>query len=216
MKVRYLLYFIFGIYDLNVNSQIIAPDLEGQYEGTYSSSSFETFPYPHWQNDTGTLIVQVQALSDTAFKLQWNNVDRNCILHSDSSFFTDNPYSCCVSNNRFFDSIRISFSDGSGSAFGGGLTFDGIKILTGISENEGEGLFSVSPNPFHTETKIESKKDFISAELQIFNAMGVKVNQQKLNKQTTMVNRESLTNGIYFFQIINGTGELNTTRVVIE
>jgi len=46
--------------------------------------------------------------------------------------------------------------------------------------------------------------------------MGVKVNQQKLNKQTTMVNRESLTNGIYFFQIINGTGELNTTRVVIE
>ncbi len=79
-----------------------------------------------------------------------------------------------------------------------------------------KGAIKVFPNPFHLTTTLELKKDFESAELKIYNVFGEQVRGQIITAQTTTINRDGLTDGIYFFQVISSDGKLETGRLMIE
>jgi hypothetical protein len=90
------------------------------------------------------------------------------------------------------------------------------NIISTINSNVVELYATLSPNPFHFSTLLTLSKDFINAEFKIYNTFGEQVRQQKIISQTTTINRDGLSDGIYLFQMINNKGNLTTGKFVIE
>jgi hypothetical protein len=90
------------------------------------------------------------------------------------------------------------------------------EIQTSVNSFSLIEMTSFFPNPFHITSAIELKNDFINSELKIFNALGEQVKQQKLISKTTIINRDKLANGIYFYQIQNNKGILAKGKLMIE
>ena len=90
------------------------------------------------------------------------------------------------------------------------------NIISTINSNDVELSVTLSPNPFHFSTLLTLSKAFKNAEFKIYNTFGEQVRQQKIISQTTTINRDGLSGGIYLFQVINSKGNLTTGKFVIE
>jgi hypothetical protein len=90
------------------------------------------------------------------------------------------------------------------------------NIISTINRNHIEFSVTLSPNPFHFSTLLTLSKAFKNVEFKIYNTFGELVRQQKITSQSTTINRDGLSNGIYLFQVINSKGNLTTGKFVIE
>jgi hypothetical protein len=90
------------------------------------------------------------------------------------------------------------------------------NIISAINSNHIELSVTLSPNPFHFSTLLTLSKEFKNAEFKIYNTFGELVKQQKITSQTTTINRDGLSDGIYLFQVIYSKGILTTGKFVIE
>ncbi|MFI5219371.1 MAG: T9SS type A sorting domain-containing protein [Bacteroidia bacterium] len=88
--------------------------------------------------------------------------------------------------------------------------------LTQINEVRNVSTFSITPNPFHTSTKIQTSKEFANSELILFNTLGKIVKQQTIYNGTATIHRDRLAAGIYFFQIKNDTGQTAAGKIIVE
>ena len=86
---------------------------------------------------------------------------------------------------------------------------DALKNIS--SENN-----SISPNPFHSTALLEIISDFNNPELKIFNAFGEQVKRQKIISRLTIINRDKLVDGIYFYQVITDKEILSSGTLMIE
>jgi hypothetical protein len=75
---------------------------------------------------------------------------------------------------------------------------------------------NIFPNPIHSSATLQLKKDFINGDLKIYNSFGEQVRQHKIISETTIINRNGLVDGIYFYQVTNGNGIVTTGRLMIE
>lgn len=76
-----------------------------------------------------------------------------------------------------------------------------LSPCTNIEESH-KTVFSIYPNPAD-EFLVISSESGIKKELKIFDAMGKEVLNQKINKPSSVINIQSLQNGIYFIGINN-------------
>lgn len=94
-----------------------------------------------------------------------------------------------------------------------------IKVINSVEapfENRVEVL--VYPNPFYTQTVIEvkfSELDQAPLDLIIYNSLGQVVHQQKSEQQRFVVQRNGLTDGVYFYTIRQGALHLSTGQIVV-
>jgi outer membrane protein assembly factor BamB len=91
-----------------------------------------------------------------------------------------------------------------------------INSATAINEypqNTGTSLF---PNPFHMEAILSLANDFAGAELKIYNVMGEEIRRQKTERQTFVISRNELAEGIYFYRVCADKGFVSTGKFVIE
>lgn len=86
---------------------------------------------------------------------------------------------------------------------------------TGINKMEKINDVLVYPNPSNGMFNVEVE-DFINTSIVIFNSLGEKITEEKLNSNSTSINISSCSKGIYFYQLKNANGIVKSGRVVVE
>lgn len=75
--------------------------------------------------------------------------------------------------------------------------------------------FEVYPNPSSTFIFVESKMMIVSSELQITDLAGKEIKRMKMNSNKMQVDIRSLSNGIYFLNVLTENGKL-AKKIVVQ
>lgn len=148
--------------------------------------------------------------------IQWHlfiddvQVDQTPVFNSADSFWTTHTYNFIPTMTSHKIGVRLALVTGiSGS---GGI--DNFRSTSSaIAESylyDFTGL--VFPNPFSNQL-IVSHSDNGQATLSLYNFLGQQFLQQALVNSTT-INTEQLSNGIYFYELRNNKGVIKTGKVV--
>lgn len=94
-----------------------------------------------------------------------------------------------------------------------------IKVINNVEEPFKDRVeVLVYPNPFDAQTTVEVKLnglDQAPLDLTIYNSLGQVVHQQQSEQQRFVVQRNGLTNGVYFYTIRQGALSLSTGQIVV-
>jgi hypothetical protein len=90
-------------------------------------------------------------------------------------------------------------------------------LTTSISElTFSERRINVVPNPFSTQTVLQTDNPFNNATLTIFNCYVQVVKQIKnISGQAFSLYRDNLTNGMYFIQLTQDNSQIITRKLII-
>jgi hypothetical protein len=110
---------------------------------------------------------------------------------------------------RFVQDSQVLYTD----SFFTSLCYD---FVASVNENIEESHEKFSPNPFHLATTLELNGKLENVVLIVYDSFGQQVKRQKINSQSTTINRDRLNAGIYFYQITNDKGLLKSGKLVIE
>lgn len=111
------------------------------------------------------------------------------------------------------DQIECMFGD-SGGVYPGGPCINCPP--SGIEEVNYKKEVSISPNPFHKSATLQTSNEFANSELIILNILGEKVRQQDIYGRTTVINRDELFAGIYFYRLTNNKGYTVSGKFIID
>jgi len=148
----------------------------------------------HQWNDSTYIIEGIGSLQGLIEPIGWNySVD-----------FTDR-YLICVKDNS-----NTIFTSGYNSAW------DCNLIYVGLNEINSDNNFNCYPNPFTTESTIQTDKGFKNATLTVYNSFGQQVKQfDNISGQTITLHRDNLTSGMYFFRFLQDDKVLGTGKLII-
>jgi hypothetical protein len=86
----------------------------------------------------------------------------------------------------------------------------------GILETTNNNSFSVYPNPFSTQTTLQTDKIFRDATLTVYNSYGQQVKQiLNISGQTITLHRDKLPSGLYFIRLTQDNKTFTTDKLVI-
>lgn len=96
-------------------------------------------------------------------------------------------------------------------------TTTNCELITSIENvTASKILTTIFPNPFNSTATLELKNDFENAELKIYTALGNQVRQQEIISQITIIDRNKLANGIYFYQVTTDNGIVATGKLTLH
>ena len=149
--------------------------------------------------DWGTIASWNWNFGDSASSSNTSNLQNPC--HSYSSL------------GEFTISLEVKSDSGCQSKLiaGQGAIVDSCVGILNISENK---TIYISPNPIHTSAILITNG--IKSKFKIYNSFGTLVHEERINDQITTINRNSLANGVYFFQLIDNNGQSTNGKLVIE
>jgi len=93
------------------------------------------------------------------------------------------------------------------------------SITTGIPDSEiGFKSVNVFPNPFNTNftLKISSEVMIENTVMEIYDVCGKKVKKVYITNNETVIERDDLKNGIYFYQVINNNSTIFKGKLVVQ
>jgi len=91
------------------------------------------------------------------------------------------------------------------------------ELITGVRNIFSNEIASmIFPNPFHSSATLELNNDFSHVYLIIYNALGEQVRRQKIISRTTIIHRNELQDGIYFYQVTNDKGQIASGKFIVE
>jgi len=127
------------------------------------------------------------------------------LLESTAGYILDGPR---INLNCFSEDNQTLYPD---------TSFPCIIINAVKPFSPGNILASISPNPFHSSSLLQVSPGFEKAQMKIFNSLGLPVREETiLNQRTFTLYRNELSNGIYFLQLINDSGEMITGKLIVE
>jgi hypothetical protein len=86
-----------------------------------------------------------------------------------------------------------------------------------VNENESNKYFSISPNPFSQSTQITLNQNYHSIALAVYDIQGKQVAQQQYKDcDKIQLNRNQLSNGLYFLKLTLDDKEVETGKVIIS
>ena len=108
------------------------------------------------------------------------------------------------------DSSGTLFSSGYNSVMGCNVIYEGLNEIN--SENK----INCYPNPFSTQTTLQTDKFFKEATISVYNSFGQIVKQIKnISGQTITLQRDNLPSGLYFLQLTQDNKIFATDKLVI-
>lgn len=85
-----------------------------------------------------------------------------------------------------------------------------------ITQNKVQTDLHISPNPFSTQTLLQTAFVFSNAKLTIYNSFGQAVKQiNNINGQTVSIMRENLPTGLYFIRLEQDNKTITTEKITI-
>lgn len=162
-------------------------------------------------NDTVTIILEdsVQC-SDGYHRQLWLSSSAIWIEGVGSVSYLLNPCNVlCLSGN---DVLQCMSGD-SGFSYPYGSTSCFVSISENMNFSDGILLY---PNPFHTTTTLEFKRGFNNCKLNIYNSFGKQIRRQNIISRVTIINRDGLEDGSYFYQLISDNGQITRGKFIVE
>jgi len=89
-------------------------------------------------------------------------------------------------------------------------------ILFGIESITGNAIINCYPNPFNVQTIFEVNMEFMNSVLKVYNLLGKELKTQTIISPKTVFNRDDLSAGIYFYEIVNRSGNMVTGKFIIQ
>jgi len=97
------------------------------------------------------------------------------------------------------------------------ISFTSGACIGGVNENNLPSSFSICPNPFYSETTIQTNKIIKDATLTVYNSIGQQVKQiRNISGQTFTLHRDNLQSGLYFLQLTQENKIIATEKLVIS
>jgi dienelactone hydrolase len=92
-----------------------------------------------------------------------------------------------------------------------------IGCFTGITNtNFYKYLFGVFPNPFSTQTTLQTDIALDKATLTVYNCYGKIVREiTNISGNTVTLNRDNLRNGLYFIRLVQDNKQIGTQKIII-
>ncbi len=95
-------------------------------------------------------------------------------------------------------------------------TAGGLEICSGTKESSVDWRVNVYPNPFSTETILETEESFKNATVTICNSLGQQVKQLKnISGSSVVLNRDNLPGDLYFLHLTQENKILKTVKILI-
>lgn len=154
--------------------------------------------------------------NDDIFLIRTNQNDTNCWLNPITLSVTDRTidYSFLTlgaTSNSTYWSYTITLNESAVS-----FSENNICSLTSISEAERNNSVSVYPNPFSTQTVLQTENLLHNAILTVGNYLGQTVKQFVIrNSSTFVICRDNLPSGLYFIRLTEGNKTITTDKLVI-
>jgi hypothetical protein len=207
----------FQLFSASSNYQDVT--LSNPYVAVTEANAGDVVYVSVFQNYTG---YQTQSEIGGSVRVQYY-LSMDCELSSDDVYLEDDPSTIGSTDSSDFEFQEVIIPSGT-SAGDYYILFvaDGENIVTetdennniecvpiiindstlSIDDNELNEKIKVYPNPVSDILTINFGEVHSKINIEIFNVIGQKINTLKFeNKQTMMVNINSLSNGIYFFKI---------------
>lgn len=91
-----------------------------------------------------------------------------------------------------------------------------LSNVLGIADENNSNAINIFPNPFSTQTTLQSNILFHNATLTVYNCFGQTVAQIKnISGQTIVLNRNNLASGLYFVRLTENNKTLAVDKLVI-
>jgi uncharacterized repeat protein (TIGR03803 family) len=91
-----------------------------------------------------------------------------------------------------------------------------FAYITDIAENNASTIFSVSPNPFSTQTVLQTDRRLTNASLIVYNSVGQTVRRvDNLAGGTIIFHRDNLPCGLYFVRLTQDGNTISADKFVI-
>jgi uncharacterized delta-60 repeat protein len=144
----------------------------------------------------------------------------------DNTFDNDGMVTTNISTSSYDYAYSIALQS-DGKIVVTGYTYDGTDnniavirynaILDGINTDTPQtSVLNVYPNPFSTQTTLQTENVFDNATLIMYNSAGQKVRSiSNINGQTITLIREGLSVGFYFVQIMENNKITSSTKLII-
>jgi hypothetical protein len=92
-----------------------------------------------------------------------------------------------------------------------------VDSTSGINEYVNNNSLTISPNPFTTQTILQTSNPYKNANLTFYNSFGQQVKQVKnISGQTITLYRDNLTRGIYFIRLTEDDKVIATDKLIIS
>jgi Secretion system C-terminal sorting domain len=93
-------------------------------------------------------------------------------------------------------------------------TFNCALITNINSVSDIHSFVKLFPNPFHTSMTISLNVE--NASMEIYNSFGEFVRHVKITEHSTVIHRNSLADGIYFYRLLTDNGKIASGKFVIK
>lgn len=94
-------------------------------------------------------------------------------------------------------------------------TGSSCNMLVGIAEELASVAIAVFPNPFSNSTTIQLNQQLNSASLKVYNSSGAKIKSLSFSGATVEIERNNLSEGIYYYQIVAKNGNVWSGKLMI-
>jgi hypothetical protein len=157
----------------------------------------------------------VENIHLAAFNTSWNLVDDVALTN-----FTLQDSTCSIHPYLVLRNNRLYVSYSQNAPAGGIETLQAyVKVYdinTGIMDISLSASVNIFPNPFSTQTTLQTDKLFKDATLTVYNSFGQQVKQiNNINGQTITLQRDNLSNGLYFLQLTQDNKIITNDKIVI-
>jgi hypothetical protein len=91
-------------------------------------------------------------------------------------------------------------------------------VTTGLIKDKNKNFIAIYPNPFNPNFTIQISSEIIitNAVMKIFDVCGKEVKAISISNNETIIDRGDLSNGIYFYNIINNNESIAKGKLVIQ
>lgn len=181
--------FISQFFDTTYNDfEVLSIDsllINGQYRKRWNFSQINT-DYPYIIEGIGSNVGLIEPFETRA--IDWTNRYLVCVKDSLSTLFTSTYYSVMGCN----------------------------MIYAGLNEINIKNSITCYPNPFSTQTTLLTDIFLKNATMLVYNSVGLQVKQIKnISGQTLTLQRDNLSSGLYYLQIIQDNKILTTDKLII-
>ncbi|MCY7409447.1 MAG: serine hydrolase [Chitinophagales bacterium] len=119
--------------------------------------------------------------------------------------------------SNYSGNVIIKFED---ISYGGNNLFiDDVNIglSTSVADVRSTDDAKVFPNPFHSTTTIELSRSIQNAECIVYDNLGREIKHlRNITSKTITINRDNMSDGIYFFTIIENGKIISKGKMVVE
>ena len=229
-------------YGFGVGSNIVIACLQVFNDTLYASTTNKTLGGQLYRTGDGITWQQITANAfgkadtveelhhmDTAFGYIWVTAYTDTSISNGSPVWrSSDGINFTQSNIDGFGNPLIDGQNPGIISFGNNMYFGGpnytaggqiwrTDMTTGINQphNNGSAL-NIYPNPFSTQTTLQTDNPLNNATLTLFNSFGQKVKQIKnISGQTVTFYRDNLPNGLYFVRLTQDSKVIITKKLLI-